>query len=293
MRLASFVLSLAVGSAFLFRPALGAAQAPPTPAPSSTAPPSAGFPLDDLQPTPPPTAAPSPTSAAAAPAPATAATASTPERQTEPASPAHGEATADADSATPSSRAARFGDEEQFVFTDEFQLAIDHRSGDEPTFNVFIQPAFDYFVGSGFSLGVGVQLSHETRSETFSGLPSHPTIEATTDNYGVDFRAGGNVRISELFSVWIQGFLGLYHQHARVPDTLYSYTGPPTVTSISENETGGDIGVYAPLLLHPTQHFFVGLGPSLRFDHLFPENVNITTPNSVRVALSSTIGGWL
>ncbi len=300
MRFSSFVFASAVGAAFLFRPALGAAQAPPTPAsptpaPLTPAPPSAGFPLDDLQPTAPP--APSPSAPGATPTPTPSASSSAPDRRAEPTSPAYGAAVASTpatDPTAPGTSDAQFGDEGQWVFTSDLQVSINHHSGAEPTFNVFIEPDFSYFMAPGISVGVGLWVSHENRSETFTGYQGQPTLETTSTDYGVAFKLGGNVRLSELFSLWIQGFFGLYHEHDRVPHVTYFYTAPPAVSTISENETGCDIGVYAPVLLHPAKHFFIGMGPTLRYDHLFPEDASGTvTKDSVTVALSTTIGGWL
>ncbi len=67
----------------------------------------------------------------------------------------------------------------------------------------------------------------------------------------------------------------------------------PKVEYQRKNETGVDIGVYAPLLIHPVEHFFFGIGPLLRYDHLLSQDSSIPrTPNSITVAANSTIGGW-
>jgi hypothetical protein len=269
MRFSSSVLFATFELALLLSPLRARAEAPPTP----PAP-------DDVQPTPPSTTAPGPSAQSAAPTPP--APVPVAERVGEPTSPSHGAGNAssnEVNATKPITRRARFGNEGQFVFTDAVQFSIASHPGSPSTFDVVVRPSFHYFVAPDFSLGIGLDFTHETT-----------TRETPTTSYGLGFEAGGNVQLGSLCSVWIRGFLGVYHEHVELPQA--PFPSPPEYAS--EDETGFDVGVYAPLLIHPAEHFFLGIGPLLRYDHLLSEAAVLGgTPNSVEIAADSTIGGWL
>jgi hypothetical protein len=101
-------------------------------------------------------------------------------------------------------------------------------SGGDTT--VTVQPALDYFIGSGISVGGVVGFSHSS---------------STTVNFGA--RAGFNQPLMDKVTFWpTAGIYGSYHNG----DTS-------STTAAAE--------VYAPFLYHPVQHFFVGVGPYLGF----------------------------
>jgi hypothetical protein len=96
-------------------------------------------------------------------------------------------------------------------------------------YKVFIQPALDYFIGSGVSVGGLLGFIHTEGSTTF--------------DFGA--RAGFNQAMTERASFW------------------------PTVGIVGSYQTGSgsmaELVVLAPVLYHPAPHFFVGAGPFLSY----------------------------
>jgi hypothetical protein len=93
-------------------------------------------------------------------------------------------------------------------------------------------------------------------------------------NLGLGVRAGYNIPVSESASLW--------------PKVSVSIERNDIPTDQNAGATGGDLAVVAdlsaPLLFHPANHFFVGLGPSLALKVGGAEGLNI--------ALNSVVGGY-
>jgi len=95
---------------------------------------------------------------------------------------------------------------------------------------VTIQPALDYFLGGGVSVGGVVGFTHSS---------------STTVNFGA--RAGFNQPLVDKFTFWPTA--GVYASYLNGNNS--------STTAAAE--------VYAPFLFHPAQHFFVGVGPYLGY----------------------------
>ena len=95
---------------------------------------------------------------------------------------------------------------------------------------VTVQPALDYFIGSGISVGGTVGFIHSS---------------STTVNFGA--RAGFNQGLTDKVSFWPTG--GVYGNY---------FHG-------DSSSTAAQVAIYAPFLYHPVQHFFVGIGPYLGY----------------------------
>jgi hypothetical protein len=94
---------------------------------------------------------------------------------------------------------------------------------------IAVQPALDYFIGNGISVGGAVGF-------VYSG--------STSVAFGA--RAGFNQSLTDKFTFWpTAGVYGAYH----------SGNGSSFSTASVE--------VYAPFLYHPVEHFFLGVGPFL------------------------------
>jgi hypothetical protein len=96
---------------------------------------------------------------------------------------------------------------------------------------VTVQPALDYFIASGVSVGGVVGFTHSS---------------STTVNFGA--RAGFNQPLVDKVSFWpTAGVYGSY------------------LNGNGNSSTTAAVEVYAPFLYHPVQHFFVGVGPYLGY----------------------------
>ena len=127
--------------------------------------------------------------------------------------------------------------------------------------SVTVSPAADFFVIENLSLGVAFGLQHvrsgDSRSTRFSIGP----------------RIGYNVEITHLFSFW-----------PRV-GVSYSYSATHEEEVDAKNNAVG-VNAFAPLMMHPVEHFFIGFGPFIDTD----------LTGSARGILwggRMTLGGWL
>jgi hypothetical protein len=270
MRLLFFVAAALLGSSLL----QGSAFAQDA---SSPPPPTAGFPSEEQ---PPPGPAPTP-------APPTAATPSEPPDTQATSRPAAPPAAPDAPAPNGAlgARTARFGDAGHFVITQALGASIFHSIGGASTFSYSLQPSIHYFSSSQLSLGAVLFVQHET--EDFLSVSATSTnLELKRTSLGGSVTLGVNAPLSQLVSVWVRGEVGAAHQAT----TWNAPQGTLPLTLIGNGEIGTSLyfGLFAPILIHPVSHFFLGLGPSLAF------NVGIANSGSWgELGLSSTVGGWI
>jgi hypothetical protein len=67
-------------------------------------------------------------------------------------------------------------------------------------------------------------------------------------------------------------------------------TGAPNNTGTQSSAT---VSLFAPLLVHPAPHFFVGLGPTLSRDLGRGSNFLSSDDPSTSAGAALTIGGWI
>jgi len=179
---------------------------------------------------------------------------------------------------------ANFGGQGQLAISTDAQLSFQGQSysgnnapGSQLLF--VLQPAADYFVIQGLS--IGAQLLYEHISEN---APSGSNGQSTNvDVFGVGPRVGYNVTISDSFSFW--------------PRASFAYT---TLNSSAGGTTIGQnavtVGLFAPFLYHPAPHFFLGLGPSVSTALSASQsqgNQSQDAPKLTTYGIMFTLGGWV
>jgi hypothetical protein len=163
-----------------------------------------------------------------------------------------------------------FGDKGQLTVSSDAGLSISTTSisgVDGSTTELTLRPAVDYFVANNISVG------------GFVGLDYTSTSGAHSTTFAIGPRVGYNLAFSERFSFWPK--LGFSYSTS-------STTGDPTPTGETRDVSGGHLAlnIFAPVMFHPVQHFFLGFGPALDTD--------ITGDGKVtKIAGRLTIGGWL
>jgi hypothetical protein len=137
-----------------------------------------------------------------------------------------------------------------------------------------------YFVARGVSVGAIVSFGHESKKIG--------DATETTTSFGAQLRAGHNLWITPgRLSFWPQLALGW---------TRAAGSDGSTDTTTSHVQ----VGVYAPLLVHPAAHLHLGVGPYLLADLTGSGTVSTPTGSgsgdaskAMTLGLMGEIGGWL
>lgn len=172
-----------------------------------------------------------------------------------------------------------FGSANQLAISSDSNLQLTHTSvtqGGGTTTTFTFLPAADYFVINGLSLG-GFALA-----EVVGGS----TVLATSTTVGVGARVGYNVAFSDTFSFWPKLGLGIDHTSGGLGETVVTAS------------------IYAPFLVRPAPHFFLGLGPIFTTELTNSESddgastpsgltASTNAPKTTTFGLAFTVGGWL
>lgn len=173
------------------------------------------------------------------------------------------------------SPAGAFGDKGELAVSSDAGLSISSTSisgVSGSTTTLTLRPAVDYFVANEFSIG------------GFVGLDYTSAHGAHTTEFSIGPRVGYNLAFSDRFSFWPK--IGFSYSTTSASAPL-NVAGLPPGTDISRSTSGSSLAlnIFAPVMFHPVQHFFLGFGPALDTD--LTGDVKSTT-----VAGRLTIGGW-
>lgn len=175
----------------------------------------------------------------------------------------------------------KFGDEGQWVISGWSSLVFgttNYSQSDAGTRVVSADLGADHFLTRSLSLGAYGQFLHEDQ-RGYDRLGLH-TI--TTNGYSLGFRAGFNLPLSDLLSLW----------------TRFHFGGGASKSA--DDDRGSQISqhwVYVEasslLLLHPVEHLFIGFGPILSHDITRVAEQTHVDNQRTSVSGSLILGGWL
>jgi hypothetical protein len=178
--------------------------------------------------------------------------------ETSPSSPTAPDAAGSSDAAFRPS-GGRFGEAGQWVYSitsaDEFPFRLTKTGGS--SWDLVLRPGADTFISRNVSVGGIVTLASNGGGS----------------DIGIGARAGYNVSLTSLVSIWIRG--GLYFHHTSVNN------GP------RDSQTVMDLTV--PFVFHFVPHFLAGVGPMF---HL-PIQQTGTDNKDATFGLTAIVGGWL
>ncbi|MBF5045744.1 hypothetical protein FGE12_25275 [Aggregicoccus sp. 17bor-14] len=137
-----------------------------------------------------------------------------------------------------SADAGNFGRMNQLVIDGAFDARLGYRTTDDK-FYINVAPGLDYFIKDNVSVGASVNLG------TTIGDGDDET------QIGGQLRLGYNMPVAETLSLWPRAKAGIVYSSS-------SAINSPKTTSFL-------LGVEAPVLFHPVNHFFVGAGPKIDF----------------------------
>jgi hypothetical protein len=160
------------------------------------------------------------------------------------------------------SPAGLFGSKGQLTLSSETGVWVSNTStsGGGSTTSLTLRPALDYFFVNNFSVG------------GFLGVDYAKSGANHTTTFGIGPRVGYNLTFSERFSFW--------------PKLGFSYSSSSVATPVGD--VSGNhlaLNLYAPVMIHPVKHFFLGFGPALDTD-LTGDGKQTT------IAGRLTFGGW-
>jgi len=139
-----------------------------------------------------------------------------------------------------------------------------------------LSPMAHYFVMPNLSVSAGIVIQHG--SSPVSGSSS--SVSAT--GLGILVGAGYNLQLAPMVSLWPQLRIGYVH-------TSVSGTG------ISGSESMVPLEILVPVLFHPADHFFVGLGPVFRTqlsNSASSGSTSVDQPKETDIGLTAVIGGY-
>jgi len=163
-----------------------------------------------------------------------------------------------------------FGDRHQLTISSDAGLSISNTSTsgvDGSSTNLTLRPAIDYFVLNNVSVG------------GFVGLDYTSAGGAHSTTFAIGPRVGYNLSFSERFSFWPK--LGFSYSSS-------SASGDSTLPGAPNSADGNHLAlnIFAPVMFHPVQHFFLGFGPALDTDLTGDAKQTV-------IAGRLTIGGWM
>ncbi|RYZ41426.1 MAG: hypothetical protein EOO71_12055 [Myxococcaceae bacterium] len=163
-------------------------------------------------------------------------------------------------------KASDFGRPGQLVISQDASGFLGYNTGNE-IFQINLEPAADYFLQQNLSVGAAAQLALGFGDATIVGL-------------GVLGRVGYNLPLNERVSFWPKVGFGIHFGH--IPDN---------------SDVSFVLDVYAPILFHVTEHFFVGAGPQMRAlisdrGFSFGSSQGNFSGNDVTIGISTTVGGY-
>ncbi len=205
--------------------------------------------------------------------------------------PSEEDTSADAPNADTPTPVARFGSAGQLVLGSNFGFSgySSNYSGSDAHFSGYsVAPGLDVFVLDNLSVGADLSVSHST--STGYGPTGALSTTAST-RLGAGARVAWNVSFSPRFSWWPRLTVGYSTSRVEEP---YPSDAPAGLGTAVTQQHGGYAVVYAPLLLHPVAHFFVGFGPYVS------RGLGQTASNALRPVHDATsagayvlVGGWL
>ncbi len=181
--------------------------------------------------------------------------------------------------ALPAATPPAFGDRGQVVVTSAFDFAVDYfGEAGSSMLDFDIAPSAHYFILPGLSVGLGftVRQAPYVVSTPRTAIIGHETT------LGVGAIVGYNVPLGRFASLWMRG-------EFSYADEKYPKT---TAASAALGNDNHDVTLefFAPFLVHPAPHFFIGFGPYVWGDLI--DERGSDDHRRFSVGAGSTLGGW-
>ncbi len=183
-----------------------------------------------------------------------------------------------------------FGDRGELVFTNALVTSIHTTTfslTDSGAFSASVGGSVDYFVVDRISLGVGADFSYSSSTLLDEASGNQVSSSATTGD--LSLRLGMSLPIGGRLSLYPVASIGFQRQ-----------TSESDSSGTDQGSTSSAIvaSLYAPLLVHPAEHFFFGFGPTMSTD--LWQQTSFPRPSDAPVSSRATtvgvgleVGGWV
>ena len=157
---------------------------------------------------------------------------------------------------------------------------------------ITVGPGIDLFVLDHVSIGADLAF---TRADSTGYAADGGLYTSQVTQLSAGARVAMNVPLGAHLSWWPRVTVGYRstHEEEPLPSGPFTPPGAAPPTGVT-NARGAFVVVYAPLLVHPVSHFFLGFGPSMTRD------LGRTASGAVRSVHDQTalgayalVGGWL
>ena len=189
----------------------------------------------------------------------------------------------------------RFGQRGQVVLSADFELTVRTQwsDGDDPrsSSSFAVAPSFDAFVADDFTLGAFASYG-ATKSRAFA--PDGSLGDYTTTTGALGGRIGFNAPLGRWLSWWPRFSLG-WSESSSVAAIVAPSAAATQAARAGYDYTQSGFYVYlqAPLLVHPSAHWFLGVGPTLYQDLSRGYKGLELTNNRTTIGFAYAVGGYL
>jgi hypothetical protein len=170
---------------------------------------------------------------------------------------------------------AIFGEEGQWAISSDAGLSLSNTSisdVDGSSTLLILRPSVDYFVVNYLSIG------------GFLGVEYASTPGGSSTQMSIGPRVGYNVPFSERFSLWPK--IGFSFASTSQEEEDVETPDGEIIPGSDESSTSMQLNLFAPVMFHPVEHFFLGLGPAFDLDLTGDEK-------ATTIAVRLTLGGWI
>jgi hypothetical protein len=178
----------------------------------------------------------------------------------------------------------RFGDRNQVVLTEESTIAVGmtwYSDIDSSATGLTLAPGIDWFLGERFSVGGAVGYS---RGQSLGFDPSGRRVTYDSSSLGGSLRFGFVVPLSERLSLYPRISFGFGNSKQEI------------VSGLDTNSTDAKFAFGSaslPFLVHVTDHFFIGFGPTASHDFSRSYGPSNRQNRATTIGATTVIGGWL
>jgi hypothetical protein len=162
------------------------------------------------------------------------------------------------------------GQKGQVAIAGDFQVSIVSEStdadNDESDLDIVVAPALDFFLAPNLSLGGQVIFARQDQGE----------LEIQT--LGAGARVGYVIGLGKI-SIWPRAGLTFTRSDIEFGDA------DGTGSALTLN-------LFAPVLYHPVDHFFLGIGAKLDYDVYADDDGDGDAAKQTSIGLVSTVGGY-